>query len=136
MILNKPVIISYIVFFIFLLILPVLGRCEDICMDEKNASAIVVEIEKCRIMEQELGLLKDSNIELQKQIDLLKQIIELKNQQIEVGDKTIKQYSDLLKQQEEVYKEIIKNSKSSFFEKIKDAFSYVGIGILIGVFII
>lgn len=132
---NKKL-LSYLIFICFLLLLPTLGRCEDICFDEKVASNIVVELEKGRLIQQETEALKGENAELQKQIDLLKQIIELKDIQLESTNKALKQYGDLLEQQGKLYEEALKRSKPSFFEKLSDTLGAVGIGIIIGVLLL
>lgn len=132
---NKNI-LAYVIFICFLLLLPTLGRCEDICFDERVASDVVVELEQGRIIKQETELLKENNAELQKQIDLLKQIIALKDMQLESTNKALKQYSELLDEQGKLYGEALKRSKPSFFEKLSDTFGSVGIGIIIGVLLL
>jgi hypothetical protein len=132
---NKTL-LAYVVFICFLLLLPALGRCEDICFDEKVASDVVVELEQGRLIKQETELLKAENAELQRQVDLLKQIVELKDKQLESTNRALKQYSDLLETQGKLYGDALKRSKPSFFEKLSDTLSSVGIGIVIGVLLL
>jgi hypothetical protein len=126
---------AYILMAVILFLLLCIGKCaasDDICFDQQTAGNIVVELEKAKIMEKENALLKEGNNELEKQIDLLKQVIELKDKQINVLEKTNKEYDNLLKTQKDLYGEMIKNSKPSFFSKVTDALSFMGLGAIIG----
>jgi len=125
---------AYILMCIILFLLLCIGKCaasDDICFDPPTAGDIVVELEKARIMERENALLREGNDELEKQIDLLKQVIELKDKQIDVLEKTNKEYENLLKTQKDLYGEMIKNSRPSLLDKITDTLGSMGIGALL-----
>lgn len=109
---------------------------EDVCFDENTAGQIVVELEKSRIIEQENTLLEQGNQELEKQLGLLKQIIELKDKQLQVEDQALTRYADLIKQQQQICDEEIRRAKPSFFEKVGNIATGAIVGIIIGMFIL
>lgn len=63
--------------------------------------------------------------------DVINNINEFKLEQ----DKVIKDLQELLKTQKEGYEKVIQDSKPSFFDKVLNGLSYLGIGILIGILI-
>lgn len=126
----------WIIFALFLLFLPTLARCEEICIDKDIVSEITIDLEKCKITEHQLDLIKQQNSELEKQIQLLNDVIQLKDRQLQAENEAFKRYSELLKDQKNLYEEAIKKSKPSLFKSITNGLGAIGIGILIGVLLI
>ena len=73
----------------------------NVCFSSEDTKKLVVELEKCKIVEKNIVVYYNSNVELSKQIDLLKQEIDLLNQKYQVA-------SDLEKKNEEIYAQKIK----------------------------
>lgn len=130
---------KFALFILSVILIPfILAECEiaraaDITFDESVAGKMVVEIEQCRIMEDQIELYKESNAELEYQIKLQKDINNLQKEQLEVTKEAVKQYQELLKIQEDVYKQVIKDTKPNPIKKFIDSLGFVGIGVLIGV---
>ena len=131
--------IRFALFIIFIIIFPFfLAECEiaraaDITFEESVAGKIVVEIEQCRITENQIELYKEANQELEYQIKLQKDINDLQKDQLEIAKETVKQYQELLKIQEDVYKQAIRDVKPNPVKKLIDAIGFIGIGILVGI---
>jgi hypothetical protein len=125
--------LAAVVIYLFLLVFcgNVYSADTDVCFDPPTAGNMVVELEKARIMEKENILLREGNNELERQIGLLKQVTELKDKQIDVLEKTNKEYEDLLKTQKDLYSEMLKHAKPSIFSQLRDALGFVGIGALL-----
>lgn len=107
----KKIILSLLLCFSFLI--PSLVKAEDICFSEDTTKDMVVELERGRILEKQIGLYQEANAELEKQITLLNKVIELKDQQLDVAQETNEQYKDLLTTQQEVYNDMMKDVKSN-----------------------
>lgn len=122
-----------IILFPFMLAECEMARAADITFDESIAGKMVVEIEQCRITEEQIELYKEANKELEYQIKLQKDINNLQKEQLGVAKETVKQYQELLKTQEDVYKQAIKDTKPNLFKKLIDSLSFIGIGVLVGI---
>lgn len=93
---------------------------------------MVVEIEKCRLIQQEVDLLKQKNDELERQIVLLKEINTIQEKQIQTLKKATETYQDLLKTQGEAYEKQLKQAKPDIWQEITRAAAFVGVGLLLG----
>lgn len=113
-----------------------MARAADITFDESIAGKMVVEIEQCRVTEDQIELYKEANAELEYQIKLSKDINNIQKEQLEVAKETVKQYQELLKTQEDVYKQAIKDTKPNLFKKLIDSLGFIGIGVLAGVLLL
>lgn len=105
---------------------------EEICFTEENAAKIVVELEKANIMKEQVQALKDQNIELVKQIKLMKEIVDLQQQQLDMSKQTIQTLQDTVKAQGEAYEKQLKMSKPNIWYQITEYAGILGVGILIG----
>ena len=103
-----------------------------ICFKEADANKIIVRLETADDYEVEIDLLKQGNLELEKQINLLKEVNKLQTEQLLVSKQTINSYKELLKTQKEAYEKQIENTKPSVWGKIFAAVGGIGIGVLIG----
>ena len=104
-----------------------------ICFTEADISnRVIVQLENLGDYKEQVDLLKQGSVELERQIALLKEINKLQQEQLVVSKSTIEAYKDLLKVQKEAYEKQIDNVKPSFFEKISGIFGGLGVGILIG----
>jgi len=93
---------------------------------------MVVEIEKCRLIQQQVILLKQKNDELERQIVLYKEINNIQEQQIQTLKKATETYQNLLKAQGEAYEKQIKQARPDMWDEIKKGAAFVGLGLLIG----
>lgn len=110
-----------------------LQAAEDVCVSEESAKRMVVELEKGRVNEEQLIVLKAYNSELEKQISLMKDVVKLKDDQIKKNEEMIKQQKQLMEYQEQACEEKVKNAKPSFFDGLIKVLGGVAIGIIIGV---
>ena len=109
-----------------------ISKCnaEDITFEESTASNMVVELEQCKVIKDQIELYKQSNSELEYQIKLQKDINNLQKEQLEIAKDTVKQYQELIKNQKEVYTQLIKDAKPNPIKKLLDSLGFIGIGIL------
>lgn len=105
---------------------------ENICFSQDVSKKLVVEIEKCQILKEQIKVYEEMNIELLKSIDLLNDVIIKKDEIIEEDRKLIEFYRLSLREQEKMYQEMLKKSKPSFKEELMKAGMYFGLGVLIG----
>lgn len=118
------------------LILPISSFAEDVCYSEDTAKQITVDLEKAKSLKEQVELFEKANAELEKQVSLLKEMNKLKDEQIAIGDKTIKQYQELLKFQKETYEQAVKDARPSVLKQVIDALGFIGIGILAAVILL
>lgn len=104
-----------------------------VCFTENDAGQIVVQLEKTKLLEEEIDLLKLKSDELSKQITLLEEQKKKQQEQLEVAQKTIDSYKSLLETQKQAYEEQIKKSKPSVMKQLGTILGSIGIGVLIGV---
>ena len=118
------------------LICPISVFAEDVCYSEDTAKQITVDLEKAKSLKEQVELFEKGNAELEKQVSLLKEMNKLKDEQIAIGDKTIKQYQELLKFQKDTYEQAVKDTSPSVLKQVIDALGFLGIGVLAGVILI
>jgi hypothetical protein len=82
-----------------------------ICFSDEAAKKLVVEIEQCRIVNKNIVNYYKSNVELTKQIELLKVEITLLKEKFEVADKLLKTNEELYKQKAEVLNNELEEAK-------------------------
>lgn len=105
----------------------------DMCMDDDTASKLVVEVAQGRIS-SDICSIKDEQIQvLQAQTDELKNIINIKNDELKIKDGAIASLNGLVERQKDDCNLMLKESKPSFFRQILSGLGFVGAGILIGV---
>lgn len=104
-----------------------------ICYEEKTGSQMILQLENAKDYKTQVDDLKQGNVELEKQIVLLKEANKLQAEQRDIANQTIESYKGLLKVQKESFEKQIENQKPSVWGKIGAAFGGLGIGILIGV---
>lgn len=102
-----------------------ISYADDICFSEQTAREMIVYIEQCNIIRQQVEVLKEANKELEYQVRLLKEINTLRVEQVD-------KLQDLVKLQKDAYEGIIKESKPSVFKSFVTGIGYLSIGILIG----
>jgi hypothetical protein len=100
---------------------------DEICLPMEEAKNLVVELEKGKGLKEQVELYRQANEELEKQVNLLKEMNKLKDEQIAIGDRTIKQYQELLKFQKETYEQAVKDAKPGLLKQIIDAIGVIGI---------
>jgi hypothetical protein len=117
---------------IFLSVFSVSFAAEEICFPEDQAKKLVYELEQCRNIQDQVDLYRQENDQLEKQVGLLKEIINLKDQQLKISEKSVDQYKDLLQYQQKTYEQIVKDNQPSVGKEIIKVLGYIGIGVLIG----
>lgn len=135
---------------IILVILTLFVTVNSYASDEvvfKDVKYLTTELQQCEILKKENKVLNNqvdlytfdinilentiSNINSQNSVLLMEN--EIQRQYLEVTNNTIISYDNLLKEQKEMYELIMKESKPSFWSKVKNTVGLIGIGILIGV---
>lgn len=122
--------------FVLVLLPSPLLYAEDVCVSEESAERIVVELEKGKINEEQLTVLKTYNLELEKQVSLMKDVARLKDKQIKKNEEMIDQQKQLTEYQTQACEEKVNNAKPSFFESLIKVIGGVGIGIIAGAFLL
>jgi len=93
------------IFFVFLILFFVLNvnvsNAQNICFSSDDSKRLVVELEKGRLLEQNIILLEKVNLELMKQNELLKD-------QVKLTDEKFKSAEALVIKNEELYNQKIK----------------------------
>jgi hypothetical protein len=115
------------------ILVPAFLHAEDVCVSEESAKRIVVELEKAKVNEEQLITLKAYNLELEKQVSLMKDVVKLKDDQIRKNEEMIEQQKRLMEYQVQACEEKVKNAKPSFFDGLIKVLGGVAIGIIIGV---
>ncbi len=108
-----------------LLLIGSFAYSQSVCFDELTAGRLVVQVEQTQNLREQIELYKQANDELIIQIKLLKEINNLKDEQIN-------KQKDLLKIQKDTYEGIIKESKPSLLKNIFNTIGAIGIGVLVG----
>jgi DNA-directed RNA polymerase beta' subunit len=104
----------------------------EACFSEKSTIKLESDLKECEFDSAECAKCYEDKDLADKQIELLKQKVELYKEAMALNEQTIKQYQELLKYQKESYNEVIKANKPSFIREIFNTFGFIGIGILIG----
>ena len=109
----------------------------QICFDDSTASRMVVELERAKIMEQQLLTQSSGNVELQNQIDILKTTINLYQEQITVYKNMQEMNQKMSDMKDKACTEQIKAATPTFTENMQKYLTGVGIGgILAGIAIL
>lgn len=97
---NKFFILFFVFLFSLLYVTPIYAQ-QDICFSSDDSKRLVVELEKGRLLEQNIILLEKVNLELMKQNELLKD-------QVKLTDEKFKSAEALVIKNEELYNQKIK----------------------------
>ena len=97
---NKFFILFFVFLFSLLYVTPIYAQ-QDICFSSDDSKRLVVELEKGRLLEQNIILLEKANSELMKQTELLKE-------QVKLTDEKFKSAEALVIKNEELYNQKIK----------------------------
>lgn len=97
---NKFFILFFVFLFSLLYVTPIYAQ-QDICFSSDDSKRLVVELEKGRLLEQNIILLEKVNLELMKQNELLKD-------QVKLTDEKFKSAEALVNKNEELYNQKIK----------------------------
>jgi cell shape-determining protein MreC len=92
---------------------------------------LVVEVERCRTLGDRIDLYQKANAELERQVELLQKIVDLKDKEIEVLERTNSKYRDLLTTEEEMYGQILKAQRPNPIQKAIEALGFVGLGVIL-----
>ncbi len=125
------------IFFVFLILFFVLNvnvsNAQNICFSSDDSKRLVVELEKGRLLEQNIILLEKVNSELMKQTELLKE-------QVILVDEKFKSAEALVIKNEELYNQKIKVLDDELIEakkpRWKSLFISGGVGALLTLLLI
>lgn len=125
------------IFFVFLILFFVLNvnvsNAQNICFSSDDSKRLVVELEKGRLLEQNIILLEKVNSELMKQTELLKE-------QVILVDEKFKSAEALVNKNEELYNQKIKVLDDELTEakkpRWKSLFISGGVGALLTLLLI
>ncbi len=120
---------------VILLASPVYAQTKqpDVCFAPEVAAQIVVDLERAKILQQQVESLEKQNAELEKQIGLLKQITVLQKEQVDISRQTIEDYKKLMKDKDELCEQKIKDAKPSLWGTVVQNGIFTAIGVVIGV---
>jgi pyruvate-formate lyase-activating enzyme len=118
------------------ILIPSLLRAEDVCVSEESAKRVVVDIEKGKVNEEQIVTLKAYNLELEKQVSLMKEVVKLKDDQIKKNEEMIEQQKKLMEYQAQACEERVKNAKPGIFDGLIKIIGGVGIGVIVAVLLL
>jgi len=120
-----------------LLVSPVYAQTSqpDVCLPAETAAQVVVDLEKAKIMQQQVDLLEKQTQELEKQVELLKQIGTLQKEQVDISKQTIDDYKKLMEDKDKICEQKIKDAKPGFWSTVTQYGIFTAIGVVIGVLI-
>ena len=104
----------------------------DVCFDEKVAAQIVVDLEKYKILQQQVDILEKQNEQLEKQIELYKQVNSLQREQVEITKKTLDDYKKLMEDKDKLCEQKVKDAKPTLTSTIVQNGIFTLIGVAIG----
>lgn len=107
-----------------------------ICFSEEDAKKIVVQLEDLADYKDQVEILKQQNQELLKQIELLKTINKLQQDQIVLSTQAITNLNEVIKSQKNAYEKKIEEEKPSILNKLYTTVGTLGVGVLIGILLI
>jgi uncharacterized coiled-coil protein SlyX len=99
----------------------------EICMSEDTASKILIELEGCRITEQQISDYEQTLQNLNEQIHKQTGIINQQQKALEEADKLLKEKDSLIESAEKSC------PKPSILSEIMKGLGFIGIGIIMGV---
>jgi TolA-binding protein len=99
----------------------------EICMSEDTASKILVELERCRITEQQISDYEQSLSNLNEQIQKQKEVIEQQKKALEEANRMLRDKDSLIERAEKSC------PKPSFFGELFKGLGFLGVGVLIGI---
>jgi len=129
---NKFFILFFVFLFSLLYVTPIYAQ-QDICFSSDDSKRLVVELEKGRLLEQNIILLEKANSELMKQTELLKE-------QVKLTDEKFKSAEALVTKNEELYNQKIKVLDDELIEakkpRWKSLFISGGVGACIALLLV
>ena len=129
---NKFFILFFVFLFFLLYVTPIYAQ-QDICFSSDDSKRLVVELEKGRLLEQNIILLEKVNLELMKQNELLKD-------QVKLTDEKFKSAEALVIKNEELYNQKIKVLDDELTEakkpRWKSLFVSGGVGAVLAVLLV
>ena len=129
---NKFFILFFVFLFFLLYVTPIYAQ-QDICFSSDDSKRLVVELEKGRLLEQNIILLEKVNLELMKQNELLKD-------QVKLTDEKFKSAEALVTKNEELYNQKIKVLDDELIEakkpRWKSLFISGGVGACIALLLV
>lgn len=106
---------------------------QDVCLSLDSAMDITVELEKCKFKSQMLDVEKQTTEELRKQVDLYKQLIDLKDKEIKVERLAKESYKEHGEFIQKSYAKALEDQKPSFIRQFINFVGFIGLGVLIGI---
>lgn len=107
------------------------NQCKDdnsVCFTAKDAKRLVVELERGRILTQNIKLLEKSNTELLKQTELLKEQLRIQEEKFQAAENLIKANEEIYNKKLEALQEELDEAKKPRWKSI---FASAGVGALL-----
>lgn len=104
----------------------------EACFSEKSTIKLETDLKECEFDSAECAKCYEDKDLADKEIELLKQKVDLYKEAMVLNEKTIKQYQELLKYQQDSYKQIIEANKPSVGNEFFKFLGTIAIGVLIG----
>ncbi len=120
------------IFLAFMIFYSVAYADDNICFSQATGSKIVVELQQCRITDQQVVILQKENDELVKQIGYLEKIIALQKEELQVSNETIGTMANIVQTEGKACKEA---TTPSVGKEVKTGLLFTLAGILIGIII-
>ncbi len=118
-----------LVFFVSLLFVVEYSHATEVCFTEEGTNRLVVELEQCQNLKEQINLFTQKSVEEERQIQLLKEKGSLQDRQLKTCNDTIEKWKGTVEEQ----KRICNDQKPGFFNQLFKALGFVGIGVLVGV---
>jgi len=107
-----------------------------ICFDEPVAARMVVELERGRLLQEQIIQYAAAVKELEIQVEILKKAVVIQAQQLEMAQKTLQSYEEILEAERELCRKQIDAAKPSVLKSLMGTLGTVGIGVLLGVLLL
>jgi hypothetical protein len=105
---------------------------ETVCFEEQIANQIVIDLEKCTLVKDELDIYKAVEGEQAVQLNLLKELDKVKSEEILICKETISKFSGLVDAQKDFCKKALDASRPGFFESAVRSSWLFAIGVVLG----
>lgn len=110
-----------------ILLWPLNSFGQGVCFDDETAGAMVVALEKAKIVEQQLSVQVNGNAELQTQVDILRNTIKLYEDQIAVYKSMSEMNQKMGDMKDKVCQEQIKAATPTFMDNMGKYLTGAGI---------
>ena len=105
----------------------------EICFSEEVAGPMVVELERNALLKEQLVLQEGMTRELSQQVESLKEMVRLQKEQIEASNNLVESQKKLAEAQDANCQQLIKATKPTFLDNVKNNVLAGGVGAVLAV---